>query len=332
MSATSKKERVRATLAGEPTDRSPASLWGHDFLREWSPDDLVQATLDAYRPYNWDFIKLNPRATYFAEAWGNNYEPPREQRQPRLTGAAISRLDQFDSVRPLDASAGVFGEHLLALRQLLRALDGEVVVVHTIFSPLTVLAQLAGSDPALLELAPQDRDATHRALAAVTTTLAAYAAAAVRAGAAGIFFAPLAWTSRDTCSDDFYQEFGRPYDLQVLASVADAPFNILHVCRNNNMLDRLLDYPVAVFNWADRGAGNPSLAEIRSRTEKAVMGGIDHTSLHKASPDDVKAQAREVLSGDARRTFLTGGCAIRPDTPVANRSAVAEAAQVVATP
>ena len=83
MAEMTKKERVRAALAGQSVDHAPCSLWGHDFLREWSPEDLVAATMDAYHAGDWDFIKLNPRATYFAEAWGNTYERPTEQRQPR---------------------------------------------------------------------------------------------------------------------------------------------------------------------------------------------------------------------------------------------------------
>src|SRR5919205_394096 len=30
-----KKERVDAALRGEPIDRIPASMWGHDFERDW---------------------------------------------------------------------------------------------------------------------------------------------------------------------------------------------------------------------------------------------------------------------------------------------------------
>ena len=66
------------------------ALWRHDFLREWSPEELVAATLEAYHADDWDFIKFNPRATYFAEAWGNTYERPIEQRQPRLASATLS--------------------------------------------------------------------------------------------------------------------------------------------------------------------------------------------------------------------------------------------------
>jgi len=326
MNDMSKRERVRAVLAGERVDHVPASLWRHDFLREWSAEDLVAATLKAYRADDWDFIKFNPRATYFAEAWGNTYERPTEQRQPRLIAPAIHDVSGLAGIAALDPRQGVLREHLRALWLLVGEVAGEVDVVQTVFSPLSVVAMLCGSDARFREFAESDADAAHAALGAAATTLAAYARACIDAGAAGIFFAPLAWASRDTCDEDFYAEFGRRHDLTVLDAVRDAPFNILHVCRNHNMLDTLLDYPVAAFNWADRGEGNPSLSDVKARTSKAVMGGIDQARLHAMSADEVRAQALDALSV-GRGMFLTAGCAIRPDTPAANRAAVAAAAR-----
>ncbi len=321
-----KRERVRAALAGEPVDHVPASLWGHDFLREWSAEELVAATLEAYRANDWDFIKFNPRATYFAEAWGNTYERPAEQRQPRPIAHVIQNASGLAEVAALDPRQGVLREHLRALWLLATEVAGEVDVVQTVFSPLSVVAMLCGSDAKFREFAASDPDAARAALHAAATTLAAYARASIDAGASGIFFAPLLWASRDTCNEDFYAEFGRPYDLTVLDAVSDAPFNILHVCRNRNMLTDLLDYPVAAFNWADRGEGNPSLRDVKARRPRAVMGGIDQARLHTMPADEVRAQALDALS-IGRGLFLTAGCAIKPETPAANRAAVAAAAR-----
>jgi uroporphyrinogen decarboxylase len=324
--AMTKRERVRATLAGEPVDHVAASLWGHDFLREWMPGQLMEATLEAYLANDWDFIKLNPRATYFAEAWGNEYERPTEQRQPRLTHLRVTDARELAEIEPADANAGVFHEHLHALRLLLGEVRGEVDVIQTIFSPLSVVGQLCGPERKFQEFAAEDPASARHALESATQTLASYARACIEAGASGIFFAPLLWASRDTCEPSFYAEWGRPYDLRVLEAASGAPFNVLHVCRNHNMLFELLDYPVAAFNWADHGEGNPGLRDARGRTRKALMGGIDQTRLHTMSPDEVAAQAREAL-GVGPGLFLTAGCAIKPETPAANRAAVAAAAR-----
>jgi uroporphyrinogen decarboxylase len=324
-----KRERVRATLAGQPVDRLPASLWGHEFLREWDMDDLVAQTLELCEPYDWDFIKFNPRATYFAEAWGSRYEPPSAQRQPRLVSAVVQSAEDLARIEPVDHASGVFGDHLRALRTLV-AQAGDVDILHTVFSPLSVAAMLCGAPQTFRTYAEQSPAAAHTAVRAAATTLTSYARAAIAAGAAGIFFAPLTWASRDTCNEDFYAAFGRPYDLQVLDAVRDAPFNVLHVCRNHNMLASLLDYPVAAFNWADRGDGNPSLAEIRQRTKAAVMGGVDQARIATMAPEEVAAQARDAIDSVERGLFLTAGCAIPPETPAANRRALADVARATA--
>ena len=326
MPSLTKKERVRAALAGQAVDRTPASLWGHDFLREWDPQDLADATIEDYRTNDWDFIKLNPRWTYFAEAWGSTYEPPTKQRHPRPLAEAVSDVSDLGRIEPKDPKSGVFAEHLHALRLTIDAAGPDVDVIQTIFSPLSVLGLMCGAPRRLIEFAKEQPEAVRSALEAITETLTAYAAESMSAGATGIFYAPLFWASRETCTEDFYREYGRPGDMRVLSAIEEAPFNILHVCQNHNMLDQLLDYPVAAFNWADHGEGNPSLAEARSRTDKAVMGGIDHARLHAMSVEDIAAQAREALVACPDHFLLAGGCGIRPDTSSENRKAVATAA------
>lgn len=324
-----KKERVRAALRGDAVDRVPVALWGHDFLREWSVDDLVAATLDNLRDYDWDLIKLNPRSTYYYEAWGNRYEPVDAGHQPRLVASAVQRPADLAALEELDITRGPFGEHLEALRRVVARAGTEVDVIQTIFSPIGVAGRLGGrEDPILRRLAAEDAAAVHAGLATITRTLIAYARASIAAGAAGIFLATLEWGSRDFADPDFYREFGRPYDLQILDAVRAAPVNIMHICRERNMLPLFLDYPVAAFNWADHGAGNPSLRDVLSRTRRAVMGGIDEQTIASRAAEEVEREAAAAIAETGgRRLLLTGGCAIPPRTPPANRRALAEAAR-----
>jgi len=323
----SKKERVRAALSGQPVDRAPVSLWGHDFLREWAAEDLVAATLDSYRANDWDFIKLNPRSTYFAEAWGNRYERPDEQRQPKLLEATVTSVADLAALAPVDPAGGVFAEHLTALRSLLQEVGNEVDVLQTIFSPLGVLATLAGGESQVVDLVQEDAAATHHALAVLTRVLGEYAQTSLAAGAAGLFYAPLRWPSLDFCSEDFFREFGRPYDLLILHRLRGAPFNVLHVCRDHNMIDLLLDYPVAAFNWADQGEGNQSLAAVLAKTDKAVIGGVEHTHLHEVASDVAAQQARAAAALAPSRVMVGPGCSIPPGTPPATAAAIAHAAR-----
>jgi uroporphyrinogen decarboxylase len=322
-----RKERIRAALAGREVDRVPAAFWGHDFLREWSPETLAAYTVERYRRYDDDLIKLNPRATYYYEAWGNRYDRPDTQRQPRMLSHAVRSAAELAALPEIDPRSGPFGEQLEALRLVVREVGAEVDVLQTVFNPISVAGRLMGPDLNALKAATrEDPAAVHTGLATIARVLARYAAACIEAGAAGIFFATVDWGTADAAGEDFYREFGRPYDLQVLHAVRSAPVNVLHVCRSHNLLRLLTDYPVAVFNWDVHGEGNPSLAEGLRLTGRAVMGGIDQRAIATATPEAVAAQARDALRETGGRHFiLAGGCAVPPETPEANLRAALDA-------
>ena len=327
MSTMNKRERVRAAIAGETVDRAPASLWGHDFLREWSNDELVGATCEQYEAYDWDFIKINPRWTMFAEAWGAVYAPPHDQSNPTLVSRAVEELDELHDVVSVHAERGVLGEHIESTRLVVERTNGEVDVVQTVFSPMAALSLMFGHPRAFKQAAREAPAAVHGAIARITETIINYSRANLSAGASGVFYAPLQWVSRDNATPDFYREFGRPYDLQVLDAIRDADFNILHVCHTNNMLIDVLDYPVEAFNWDDQHATNPSLEEVWSQTDKCVMGGVSRTGLGELNADQIRQQAADAAAVGSSRVFVTGGCSIPPHTTAENRSAVAEGAR-----
>jgi uroporphyrinogen decarboxylase len=333
MAEMTRQERVKAALAGKAVDRPPVSFWGHDYVREWTPVGVAEATLERFRRYGWDFVKVNPRATYYAEAWGNRYRPSGDALHgPLNVDYVLKAARDLDRLAPVDVQAGPFGEQLDALRLIGEALAGEAPFVQTVFSPLSVIGRLANGDLGAVRRYMRDNgEALHRALSVVAETLAAYAASCLKAGADGIFFATVDWGTHDAATPEQYAEFGRPYDLQVLKAVAKAEFNILHVCRKHNMLESMLDYPVQAFNWANRDGGNPSLAGILANTKRAVMGGVAVSTVAEGTPRRMAAEVAEALAETGGGRFLlTAGCSIPPQTPEANLRAALAALPVKA--
>jgi uroporphyrinogen decarboxylase len=329
MAATmSKRERVFAALNGEEVDRVPVSAWWHDFAREWSAKDLAETTLEQYRKYDWDFVKVNPRASYFGEAFGAKYAQ-REGRQPDVVEPGVSSPDHLRQIKVQNGTSGVWAEQLEALRLIDEGLDGEAPFIQTIFSPLATVSRTTGSTKYVQRLMREDPDDLVAALEAVTETLAAYAQASLDAGAAGIFFATVEWGSADVISIEDYNRFCRPFDLRVLHAANGAAVNVFHVCRAHNHLRRLLDYPVAAFHWATHQDGNPSLSDIASTTDRALMGGVSHeATLTSGQPDEVSREARDaVRQMKGRRFLLAPGCSADPETPEANLLALIQAAR-----
>ena len=75
MSNWTKKQRVEAVLHGELADRPPITCYHHFPEFEHSGAKVMADTfLKFQQEYDWDFVKMNPRAVYYYEAWGNTYD------------------------------------------------------------------------------------------------------------------------------------------------------------------------------------------------------------------------------------------------------------------
>jgi uroporphyrinogen decarboxylase len=330
--AVDKRERVDAALSGQPVDTIPISCWGHDYLREWTAEGLAQAMLDNYRRYDWDYMKVNPRASYHVEDWGAELRPSGVPNAgPIWIRRAVTAVSDWRALRPLAPDHGTLGEQLDALRLIRDDLAGEAYFIQTIFSPLSIAKYLVGNDPAPVKAAmADDPGALRAALDVITETFITYSLASLEAGATGIFFATTGWAARDMLSEDEYRRWGHEYDVRVLEAVKDrGRFNVLHNCGAGVFFDLIADYPVHAISWAATLPGNPSLAEGRARTERAVMGGIsEKTTLPDGTPDAVASEVLQAISQtNGLRLLLAPGCSIPPWTPPANLAAAATAAR-----
>lgn len=320
MDQMNKRERVDAALRGAAVDRPPISFWRHFFAKETSATGLAEAMLGFQRAYEWDFMKVNPRACYHAEPWGCRFQFSGQAHiEPKLVEAAVKAPEDWRKIKPLPPRTGAFGEQLEALRRIKEGLGGEVPFVETVFTPLSVAGRLTGSDDVMLEHLRRYPDRVHEALEAITVTFEGFAKACLDVGVDGLFFATTGWATYDRLTDAEYEACGRPYDLRVLKAVEDAPFNILHVCRSHNMLWKLLDYPVHAVNWATADRTNPNLGEVWREGHRAVIGGVDHVgTLQQATPEAVKAEVQGAVEQTRQGLVIGPGCSISPQTPEAN--------------
>lgn len=314
--------RVRVALSLERPDRPPAAWWGHTFEQEWSPRDLAEATVARQRAHGWDFVKLQPRACCFAEAFGSEYRPSGDTTTgPVLVRPAVMSPQDWSRLPAADAGVPALADQVEALRMVVDALGPSVPVIQTVFSPLTVAGYLVGGDRArMAEVLRGRSEQVEGALARIADVLADVAARSVAAGAAGIFYAVSGFASADLLSLAEYEELTLPHDLRVLAAVpGDAWFNVLHLCgpRLNFELASALD--THAVSWAIHEPGNPSLAEGRARTRRAVMGGIDVDALVRGAPETVLEQARAaVASTEGTGILLAPGCSVPPGAPEEN--------------
>ena len=322
-----KRERVAAAVSGEPVDRAPASLWGHNFLREWSNDELVGETVEQYEAYDWDFIKINPRWSMFAEAWGGVYEPPVEQTPQTMVNAALESLDELHEVVAVHAERGVFGEHVESTRLVVERTGGEVDVIQTVFSPMSVLRLDARGAPARPQAGrrrgagrgPRRNRADHRDDHQLQPRQ------------------PERRRERRLLRT---AAVGEPPRTQRRTSTASSGVHMTYRCWTRSATPRSTSYtsatpttcsPTARLPGRSRSTGTtatrptPGLADVWAESDRAVMGGVSRTGLGDLSADEIGAQAGEAAAVGPSRVFVTGGCSIPPHTTHENRAAVAAA-------
>lgn len=318
MSDISKRERLEATLAGEPTDRIPVALWRHFPGDDQDSDELARAHLEFQSIYDFDFIKVTPAYSFCVTGWGveDRYDGNNEGVLD-ITRRAINRPDDWHKIKPLDPTTGSLGQQLRTLELLHEAVGDEVPFIQTIFNPLAMLMFLVG-EMAELPYLRREPELVKQVLEVLTETNVRFVEEVLKRGAAGVFMSTI-HASYLLFTESEYLELGRPYDLRVLEAAQGGWFNVLHIHGEEVMFDLLTDYPVAAINWHDR-SGSPSLAGAATRFSGTLIGGLRQwDTLLRGTPDQVRAEVRDAVEQTGGRHYILGaGCVTPITTPTRN--------------
>lgn len=321
------------------------AAWQHLVGHEYGADEFADAYIDFVKKWDWDWIKINPRAIYYAEAWGSKYDPtdyagyviPKKVQDVITTPADLAKIEELDP-----KTNEVFSQQLASAAKI-RAAFTDRATLQSIFNPLSVLLQLADlplypgdeyATPVLTrdELVFQHADEAKKALTNIANTLAAYAAALVTpteqggAGLDGIFFAITGTVSEGYFTKEQYAEFGEPYDRIVLDAIKKANPDaevLLHTCRAFSNPEWFNDYGVQIVQWDQYLDGNP---QVDAPLDVVPVGGPSYTDFATdGDAEVVKADIEKVIKLRAGKPFLLAPSCTVP-TPASEESLKALAA------
>ena len=309
-------------------DRPPVGAWGHTYREEWSPADLAAVTVERARRFGWDFVKFQPRASCFAEAFGSVYHPAGHSlRAPILIKPGVTDLQSWSSLQLTDRKA--LEDQVESIGMVARELGGDVPVIQTVFSPITVGGYLVGkSQSRVVRELRQHPEVVGPALNMIAQELVDFSRRSVESGAAGIFYAISGYAGRKVVREDAYRELALPYDLAVLGALPPgAWFNVVHLCGSNLNFDLARDMPAQAVSWSIHNQGNPSLAEGQRIARCAVMGGLSQrATLVYGPPPKIAAEARAAVEETGGRGLLLApGCSVSPRVREVNLEAMATA-------
>jgi len=289
-----KIERVRATLAGEPADRPPFTVWYH-FGTQHSPAARAASVhLEFLEAYDFDLLKVM-----------NDYDYPMPDGIDTLATA-----DDLGLLRPFEPRDAPLGAQLEVVEAVAHALSGRALFLDTVFNAWNTLKRNLVKD-AIGELMVTHPAAVEAALGVVNDNLIRYAQASLDRGAAGIFLSVPA--TAEALTAEQYERFMRPFDLALLEAIRGrGECHVLHAHGERLYLDRLLDYPVQAISWSDLNGG-PSIADMRRKAPAALtlMAGLDHVRFTEMSAAAVRRQvAAARAAGGPTRFILAPGCSL----------------------
>jgi uroporphyrinogen decarboxylase len=294
-------ERVRAALVGAPVDRVPFVFW-HHFRPAGSGERMAELTKEFFHDkFDLDIIKIMPDLPY--------PEPGRG-----ITASELRDLPRLGLETP------IFQEQLTCIRALRAQLGEDYPLILTIFSPLTYALRWIGRDK-IVEALRQDPQSFEQGLPILAENLRGLLAAAIDAGASGIFFSCMGATNKHLTRAE-YARFGRPYDLQALSGTGKGWLNIVHIHADPEQegdeiyFEDFTDYPVQALSWSDRLTG-PDLREALSLTDKCLMGGLaERGPLTRGTEVEIENEILgAVTQTKGRRLILANGCSIPDDNP-----------------
>lgn len=300
---------IRATLAGEATERLPYAFWTHFPGIDLDPPALVRETIAFARTTGSDFIKSMPNGLYCVEDWGveADYSEIAKGGVARVVSTPVHAPEDWKKVKRLDVTAGALGRELDHLARLVAEM-GDVPVLATVFSPMTIAKKLA--EAAFREHLQTHPELIEAALAEIAVTTAEVAKRAIEIGCAGVFFASQEATH--ATGAEAYARFGVPYDEQVLEGAKKGWFNAVHMHGEDILFEQLSNLSVHALNW-HIGETSPSIAEYRaSGGRKPILGGLRRMAITRGETEKTAEDIAAAKSVDGGRgIILAPGCVIR---------------------
>ncbi|TPF96282.1 uroporphyrinogen decarboxylase [Bifidobacterium sp. UTCIF-39] len=307
------------------------AAWQHLVGHEYGAEEFAAAYVDFVKTWDWDWVKINPRAVYYSEAWGSTYDRNRYDGfvLPKKLTNGIDVPDDIEKVTRLDVhESAPFAEHIKGAT-LIREQLQDRAVLQTVFSPLSALLQIAD-----LPLYPGDEYATpnttvkelildqperaKKALNNIALTLADYATALVTpadqggAGVDGVFYAVTGTVSEGYFSKAQYEEFSKPYDRIVIDAIRKANPDaaiLLHTCRAESHPDWFDDLGVDLIHWDQYLPGNP---KIDADLKAVPVGGANVLLFNvDGDPEAVERELDETIAlRDGKPFLLAPSCTV----------------------
>ncbi|HSR61198.1 MAG TPA: uroporphyrinogen decarboxylase family protein [Robiginitalea sp.] len=306
----SNREKMLEFLDPESnTSYVPAGFFMH-FNKQG--DEAVKAHLDYYRGTQMDFVKI------------------------QFDGMSLPLMPEIKS--PGDwAKMPIYGEDffepiLYIIRNLVRELKREAIIIQTLYSPYQMAKQAVPWEQ-LVKHVYEDPEAVSRGMENVTLSILNFVQAGAKAGLDGFYTCAQGGETNRIADFELFNRTIKNFDMILYKAVNElVHHNILHICDYDGNYEgftpRFKDYPGQIVNIPLQADGEAfSLSRASELFKRPVMGGMDrHGVIAQGPVDAVRREAESILSNAPKKTVLSANCTVSSTTPIANLRAAIEVA------
>ncbi len=308
------------------------TAWKHFIEVENNPIELAKKTIAFQKKYQWDLVKINPRATYYAEAFGNKYNInnytdvlPELVDYPLKTSQDLTVFGENYEI-----NFQPFEDQILVAKEVRKGLGDQVPIIQTLFSPLCILTFLSGHNPYPGAPAPINRSASElnrllkenptgvlQALEIITNVLLEYIDLTLNTGIDGFFYSLFGHGNITELRANDYEKFSLPFDQILFDAIHKKKgVTMLHTCGSYANPERFAAIPhVDILHWADNDPGNPSLQPATWLKDKIPAGGVDQRLFSSTETREITLQAQRAIQQRANAPLiLTAGCGLPVET------------------
>jgi len=314
------KQRCLAAIHGKPVDRVPvfpllmflAADRAKISYRRFATDGVAfaDAQLNMRERFGIDAITACSDAFRLPADLGGVMAFP-EEKPPYTTEPLVRSSADVDKLGHPDPSQGRMGDRCRAVREMVKAVGNECLVLGWVEMPFAEVCSLCGVSDFMLMMI-DDPPLAHRLLEFVTELEIEFGRAQIEAGAPMIGAGDAA---ASLISPEMYREFALPYEQRVCEGIHRAGGLVkLHVCGNTNaLLPDMARCGADLFN-VDHMVELKRAVEVYGSDGKCFKGNLNPVAdMLQAAPEQCRNKSLECLRvARGCRYMLSPGCEVPP--------------------
>ncbi len=324
-------ERIKAALAGEPTDKIPVML--HNFMMvakeagltmeqyRNDPKAIADAFIRSVEKYRYDGILVDIDTVTLAGACGVKVDFPVNE-PARSHKGILDSYDDLKKLKPVDVGSYKYVQIWCEAVRLLKDYFKDEIFVrgNCDQAPFSLASMIRGTENWMMDFYMTEERLLFELLDYCTEATSQFILLMAQTGAHMVSNGDSP-AGPDMIPADLYEKFARPYTKKVVevAHKAGVPY-VLHICGNTDIIiDQMLETGA---DGLELDYKTDVLKAFEHMHDKAVFfGNVDPSGvLALGTPEMVRKKTIELLDifSQTNRFVLNSGCALPSSTPSEN--------------